>query len=62
MFSIKFFTPNDTIQVNSKKEGVDMTKLKKAIKETLITVQGVLFPNTYKPFDFLFKLLGLKGV
>ena len=39
-----------------------MTKLKKAIKEALITVQGVLFPNTYKPFDFLFKLLGLKGV
>ena len=37
-------------------------KIKKAIKEALITLQGHLFPNSYRVFDYLFKLFNLKEV
>ena len=34
---------------------------KRFIKAFLMLVHGFLFPNTYRVFDFLFKVLDLKG-
>lgn len=37
-------------------------KVKKIVKTVLIFIQGWLFPNTYAPFDLVFRILNLREV